>query len=145
MATQEFLNLSLEDRNRGGCGYLASSVVSAAVGRGTNLCATGAGDGTIRLWKATPGEKDTALEPKHSLPQRGFVNGLAIASSGKFLLAGVGQEPRLGRWGRDAGAKNGVVMHRLDHIVEDDSDEDDSDDDEEDNSDGSMDEEEMDE
>ena len=145
MATQEFLNLSVEDRNRGGCGYLASSVVSAAVGRGTNLCATGAGDGTIRLWKATPGEKDTALEPKHSLPQRGFVNGLAIASSGKFLLAGVGQEPRLGRWGRDAGAKNGVVMHRLDHIVEDDSDEDDSDDDEEDNSDGSMDEEEVDE
>ena len=145
MATQEFLNLSLEDRNRGGCGYLASSVVSAAVGRGTNLCATGAGDGTIRLWKATPGEKDTALEPKHSLPQRGFVNGLAIASSGKFLLAGVGQEPRLGRWGRDAGAKNGVVMHRLDHIVEDDSDEDNSDDDEEDNSDGSMDEEEVDE
>jgi len=140
MATQEFLNLSVEDRNRGGCGYLASSVVSAAVGRGTNLCATGAGDGTIRLWKATPGEKDTALEPKHSLPQRGFVNGLAIASSGKFLLAGVGQEPRLGRWGRDAGAKNGVVMHRLDHIVEDDSD-----DDEEDDSDGSMDEEEMDE
>ena len=66
MATQEFLNLSVEDRNRGGCGYLASSVVSAAVGRGTNLCATGAGDGTIRLWKATPGEKDTALEPKHS-------------------------------------------------------------------------------
>ena len=129
MATQEFLNLSVEDRNRGGCGYLASSVVSAAVGRGTNLCATGAGDGTIRLWKATPGEKDTALEPKHSLPQRGFVNGLAIASSGKFLLAGVGQEPRLGRWGRDAGAKNGVVMHRLDHIVEDDSDDDDSDDD----------------
>jgi len=145
MATQEFLNLSVEDRNRGGCGYLASSVVSAAVGRGTNLCATGAGDGTIRLWKATPGEKDTALEPKHSLPQRGFVNGLAIASSGKFLLAGVGQEPRLGRWGRDAGAKNGVVMHRLDHIVEDDSDDDDSDDDEEDDSDGSMDEEEMDE
>jgi hypothetical protein len=73
------------------------------------------------------------------------VNGLAIASSGKFLLAGVGQEPRLGRWGRDASAKNGVVMHRLDHIVEDDSDEDDLDDEEEDNSDGSMDEEEMDE
>jgi hypothetical protein len=51
------------------------------------------------------------------------------------LLAGVGQEPRLGRWGRDAGAKNGVVMHRLDHIVEDDSD----DDDEEDSDDDSMD------
>ena len=97
MATQEALNLSVEDKNHGGCGYFASSVVSAAVGKGTNLCATGAGDGTIRLWKATPGEKDTALEPKHSLPQRGFVNGLAIASSGKFLLAGVGQEPRLGR------------------------------------------------
>ena len=39
--------------------------------------------------------------------------------------------------GRDAGAKNGVVMHRLDHVVdEDDSDEDDEE------SDDSMDEEE---
>ena len=133
MTTQEFLNLSLKDN--GGSGYLASSVVSAAVSRGTNLCATGAGDGTIRLWKATPGEKDTSLEPKHSLPQRGFVNGLAIASSGKFLLAGVGQEPRLGRWARDGGAKNGVVMHRLDHVFEDESSDDDDDFDESDSDD----------
>ena len=46
-----------------------------------------------------------------------------------------GKSRDFGRWGRDAGAKNGVVMHRLDHIVEDDSD----DDDEEDSDDDSMD------
>ncbi len=39
--------------------------------------------------------------------------GLQIARSGKFLLAGMGQEPRLGRWGRDRKARNGVLLHRL--------------------------------
>jgi ribosomal RNA-processing protein 9 len=31
------------------------------------------------------------------LPARGFVNGLAVAKSGKFLVAAMGQEPRMGR------------------------------------------------
>jgi ribosomal RNA-processing protein 9 len=47
------------------------------------------------------------------LPARGFVNALAVASSGRFVLAGMGQEPRGGRWARDAHAKNGLLMHRL--------------------------------
>ena len=99
-------------------------MVSAAVGKGTNLRhrSRGWNDSFVESYT---GEKDTALEPKHSLPQRGFVNGLAIASSGKFLLAGVGQEPRLGRWGRDEEGKwSGHAQ--IDHAVnEDDSDEDD--------------------
>ena len=41
------------------------------------------------------------------------VNALAVASSGRFVLAGMGQEPRGGRWARDAHAKNGMLMHRL--------------------------------
>lgn len=42
------------------------------------------------------------------------MNALAVARSGRFVLAGMGQEPRLGRWGRDAKARNGVQMHMLD-------------------------------
>ncbi len=36
-----------------------------------------------------------------------------VARSGRFLLAGMGQEPRLGRWGRHRNARNGVLLHRL--------------------------------
>jgi len=53
------------------------------------------------------------FEPRGALPARGFVNGLALASSGRFLLAAMGQEPRLGRWARDGGARNGVLFHAL--------------------------------
>ena len=42
-----------------------------------------------------------------------FCIGLAIASSGRFVLAGMGQEPLWGRWASDAGAKNGLLLHRL--------------------------------
>ena len=53
------------------------------------------------------------LMPLFALPARGFVNSLAVASSGRFVLAGMGQEPRQGRWGRDVQARNGLLMHRL--------------------------------
>ena len=43
----------------------------------------------------------------------GFVNGLAIARSGRFVVAGMGQEPRMGRWLRDAKARNGLLVHEL--------------------------------
>jgi ribosomal RNA-processing protein 9 len=36
------------------------------------------------------------------------VNGLAFAPSGRFLLVGVGQEHRLGRWDRQRAAKNSI-------------------------------------
>jgi ribosomal RNA-processing protein 9 len=87
-------------------------VNAVAVGKGTDLCASGAGDGAIRLWHLSddPGRQ---LAPLGCLPARGFVNALAVASSGRFVLAGMGQEPRGGRWARDAHAKNGLLMHRL--------------------------------
>ena len=113
------------------------------------------GDGAIRLWKVGD-EPGRQLMPLFCLPARGFVNALAVASSGRFVLAGMGregcvalcmtpigqpctcepmtwlyfvfvqsvfvfveltlamgQEPRGGRWARDAQAKNGLLMHRL--------------------------------
>ncbi|KAG6515818.1 hypothetical protein ZIOFF_026249 [Zingiber officinale] len=45
--------------------------------------------------------------------QAGFVNSLVFAKSARFLVAGVGQEPRLGRWGRVSSARNGVAIHPI--------------------------------
>ena len=92
-------------------GAVASWVGAVASARGTDLVATGAADGAVRLWRVGAGE--FGFEPRAALPARGFVNALAVARSGRFVLAGMGQEPRLGRWARDAGARNGVLMHAL--------------------------------
>lgn len=53
------------------------------------------------------------LQELGGLPARGFVNSLQFAKSGKFLVAGMGQEPRLGRWARDGSAKNGLLLRNL--------------------------------
>jgi ribosomal RNA-processing protein 9 len=81
------------------------------------LLASGAGDGLVRLWKVSDGGRGDggrrALEDVGAIPVRGFVNSMAIARSAKFLVAGIGQEPRMGRWLRDPVARNGVVIKRL--------------------------------
>ena len=114
VAAQEMCGVSaVENANApAGVSHAGRWVNAVAVGKGTDLCASGAGDGAIRLWHASeaPGRQ---LEPLACLPARGFVNALAVASSGRFVLAGMGQEPRGGRWARDAHAKNGMLMHRL--------------------------------
>lgn len=43
------------------------------------------------------------------MPLEGFVNGLAVSSTGKFFVAAVGQEHRLGRWEHEK-AKNEVCV-----------------------------------
>lgn len=77
------------------------------------LQASGAGDGVIRLWQVTDGKVGKVLKELGGLPARGFVNSLQFAKSGKFLVAGMGQEQRLGRWTRDGAAKNGLLVHQL--------------------------------
>lgn len=102
---------------------LATSWVSAvAVCRGTDLVASGAGNGTLWLWKVADegGEggggggggkrHGKTLQRIGGIPVRGFINSIQIARSGRFLAAGVGQEPRMGRWLRDRAARNGVVL-----------------------------------
>ncbi|KAJ4837848.1 hypothetical protein Tsubulata_001663 [Turnera subulata] len=91
-----------------------SWVSSVAVCRGSDLAASGAGDGFVRLWAVDSDPK--GIRPLHNLPLVGFVNSLAFAKSGNFLLAAVGQEPRLGRWGRVSAAQNGVAIQRLKHL-----------------------------
>uniref|UniRef100_A0A1J3G4R4 U3 small nucleolar RNA-interacting protein 2 n=2 Tax=Noccaea caerulescens TaxID=107243 RepID=A0A1J3G4R4_NOCCA len=89
----------------------SSWVSSVAVCRGSDLAASGAGNGFVRLWSAETGAN--AIRPLYELPLSGFVNSLAFAKSGKFLIAGVGQETRFGRWGCLKSAQNGVAIHPL--------------------------------
>ncbi|KAI7999186.1 U3 snoRNP-associated protein-like YAOH [Camellia lanceoleosa] len=86
-------------------------VSSVAVCRSSDLASSGAGNGYVRLWEIENESK--GLRPLFELPVVGFVNSLAFAKSGQFLVAGVGQEPRLGRWGRIPAARNGVAVHSL--------------------------------
>ncbi|KAG6725444.1 hypothetical protein I3842_02G032600 [Carya illinoinensis] len=108
-------NLEQKDNERtiSSCHFqLANSWVnSLAVCRSSDLAASGAGNGSVRLWAI---ESETrGIQPLFDLPLVGFVNSLAFARSGKFLVAGVGQEPRLGRWGRIQSAQNGIAVHSL--------------------------------
>lgn len=82
---------------------------SLACARGSDLAASGSGNGFIRLWA----QRERHLEALGSLPVNGFVNSLSIAPSGRFVVSGIGQEPRLGRWSKIAGVRNGIVIHRL--------------------------------
>jgi len=90
-------------------------VQSVAVCRGSDLVASGAGDGAVKLWQVTESTHGGAggLRPVGVVPARGFVNGLALAHSGRFVVAALGAEPRLGRWGQVAGARNGLLLHPL--------------------------------
>ncbi|XP_038668121.1 U3 small nucleolar RNA-interacting protein 2, partial [Scyliorhinus canicula] len=74
----------------------------------SDLVASGSHDSKIRLWKCGEGFK--RLEPLFDIPMVGFVNSLKFSSSGDFLVAGVGQEHRLGRWWRLKEAKNGIYI-----------------------------------
>lgn len=91
-------------------------IQSIAACKGSDLCASGAGDGFIRLWGVNPSKHGGAgtLKQLGELPAAGFVNGLALGRSGRLCVAAVGQEPRLGRWGRVAEARNGLLVHRWD-------------------------------
>ena len=80
-------------------------VSSLASVRAADLVASGSSEGVVRLWKAGGGgggdRKRGGLAGVGHIPGLGgYANGLAFASDGRFLLAAMGQEHRLGRWDR---------------------------------------------
>ncbi|XP_078059209.1 U3 small nucleolar RNA-interacting protein 2 isoform X2 [Mustelus asterias] len=87
-------------------------ITSVAALLNSDLVASGASscshDSKIKLWKCGEGFK--SLELLFNIPVVGFVNSLKFSSSGDFLVAGMGQEHRLGRWWRLKEAKNGIYI-----------------------------------
>lgn len=92
-------------------GAAESWVGAVAVCSSSDLAASGAGDGTVQLWALE--DANRSLRALHGLGVKGFVNSLAFANSGRFLLAGTGQEPRMGRWARNPDAENRVFLHPI--------------------------------
>ncbi len=107
--------LAVTDADAAAAPDITGWVQSVAVGRGSDLVASGAGDGCIRLWQVTQGKAGgiSGLKQLGGLPARVWVNGLALSRTGRFVVAAMGQEPRLGRWARDGAAHNGLLLHRL--------------------------------
>ncbi|OQS05893.1 U3 small nucleolar RNA-interacting protein [Thraustotheca clavata] len=82
----------------------------------TDLVATGSSDGFVRLWRANLQARK--LESVAAIPVPGFVNSLAFPKDGRYLVAGIGKEHRLGRWEVQKQAKNGVVIIALPSVDE---------------------------
>ncbi|KAL4225880.1 pre-rRNA processing protein [Mactra antiquata] len=72
------------------------------------VASAGSRDGCVRFWKCSSDYKK--LEPIISVSVAGFVNCLKFSNNGQYLIGGVGQEHRLGRWWSDKKAKNGIVI-----------------------------------
>ncbi|NXT77007.1 U3IP2 protein, partial [Zapornia atra] len=83
-------------------------ISAVAALRNTDLLATGSHSGSVKLWKC--GEGFRKLDPLWDIPLVGFVNSLAFSAAGSFLVAGLGQEHRLGRWWRIKEAKNSICI-----------------------------------
>ncbi|KAF3829090.1 hypothetical protein GH733_003354 [Mirounga leonina] len=83
-------------------------VSSVAALLNTDLVATGSHSSCVRLWQC--GEGFRRLDPLCDIPLVGFINSLKFSSSGDFLVAGVGQEHRLGRWWRIKEARNSICI-----------------------------------
>jgi len=87
---------------------LAYWITSLATIKYSDLFASGSWDGNIRLWKITDNFK--SFIPLTQITMIGFVNSLqfvtTVSDEKTFLLAGIGQEHRLGRWQKVKEAKN---------------------------------------
>ncbi|XP_059017034.1 U3 small nucleolar RNA-interacting protein 2 [Mustela lutreola] len=83
-------------------------VSSVAALLNTDLVATGSHSSCVKLWQC--GEGFRRLDPLCDIPLVGFINSLKFSSLGDFLVAGVGQEHRLGRWWRIKEARNSVCI-----------------------------------
>ena len=77
----------------------------------TDTVVTGSRDGWVRVWQV--GEGFRTIKEVHKVAVAGFVNSLAISACGGWVVAGVGQEHRLGRWWRDKAARNKVVVIKV--------------------------------
>ncbi|KAM7444018.1 pre-rRNA processing protein [Porites harrisoni] len=82
-----------------------SWITSLATLRSTDLLASaGSCDSCIKLWECGEGFRN--LKQLFSVPMVGFVNALEFSNDGNTLIAGIGQEHRLGRWWKLKNAKN---------------------------------------
>lgn len=82
----------------------------------SDVLATGSNDGYLRFWRVIADEREfgkSGIKPLDVIPIHGFINGIAMGPGGKFCVAAIGQEPRMGRWDRVPRAKNRFAIIHL--------------------------------
>jgi ribosomal RNA-processing protein 9 len=87
-------------------------ITAVACMRYGDLFASGSQDGLIRLWRVKDAHK-SAFQPFMTVECAGCVNALQFTGDGRYLVAAVGQEHRLGRWTRLKEARNGLLVIEL--------------------------------
>ena len=65
-----------------------------------------------------------SMEALDKIPVTGYINGIAVGLKARFCVVSVGQEPKMGRWNRVAGARNrfGIIRLRSEAEVASDKD-----------------------
>jgi ribosomal RNA-processing protein 9 len=92
-------------------------ISSVSVMPRTDLVASGSSDGVIRLWKADL--KERSLIKVATIPREGVINAIVFENKGRFLVAAVSQEHRLGRWEVKKNVKNGIAIVALPDLSDD--------------------------
>jgi ribosomal RNA-processing protein 9 len=105
------------DFAHGAVGNVPRGITALGSLRGSDLAVSGSYDGYLRWWKLCMGQtRDTrGMQPlEETIPLHGHVNSIAIGPKARFCVVAVGQEPKMGRWNRVAGAKNrfGIIHMR---------------------------------
>ncbi|KAF4739711.1 pre-rRNA processing protein [Perkinsus olseni] len=79
---------------------------------------SGSNDGLINIWRtsaASKGKMNLDLDRSIKLPIKGgWINQMAVGSTGRVLVAAVGRNHRLGRWDTKPG-RDGLAIVRLEH------------------------------
>lgn len=96
--------LAVESATHGSHGDIGRPIVSLDSIKSSDVFATGSNDGYVNFWKM----EDRSMDHFARVPIHGFCNALSLHPH--MCLAAVGQEHRLGRWEKIAGAKNRIAI-----------------------------------
>lgn len=77
----------------------------------SDLLASGSNDGYIRFWHADLNQR--CIKEVGKIAVAGFINSLSFSPSGKYLVAAIGREHRLGNWSRLKSVRNGIVVAEM--------------------------------
>jgi ribosomal RNA-processing protein 9 len=84
-------------------------ITALGVLKKTDIAASGSYDGAIVVYKVS----DNTLQPISSIKVNGYVNALEFSKNGKYLVASVGNDYKLGRWTQSQKTKSGIVVVNL--------------------------------
>lgn len=74
----------------------------------SDVFASGSCDGCVKLWKNEDNFRNSTL--LFTISVKGFINSMVFSQDENYLILGVGQEHKLGRWSKIKDAKNSVLV-----------------------------------